>query len=177
MEMTGAEAVCRILKDEGVKFVFGVPGNTEVPILDALTQTRDIKYVSAIHESVSMAMADGYARASGEPGVVLVHTTPGTSYVIGNLYNAHSAGTPVVVLAGMQDSHLQWLDPYLDSNLLPMVSQYTKDCRCVEHVEYIMEFAHPGSYFSCNASLGWGLPGLPGGIPCQLRQAGGGSRG
>jgi benzoylformate decarboxylase len=125
--MTGAEVVCRILKNEGVKYVFGVPGNSEVPLLDAIAQTKGIRYISAIHESVSMGMADGYARASGNVGVVLVHTTPGTANIIGNLSNAYDASTPLVVIAGQQDSRLQWCDSLLDSDVLPMVSQHTKD--------------------------------------------------
>ncbi len=129
--------MCRILKDEGVKYVFGVPGNSEVPLLDTLAQTPEIRYISAVHESVSMGMADGYARASGSVGVVLVHTTPGTANIIGNLSNAYDAGTPVVVLAGQQDSRLQWSDPLLDSDLLPMVSQHTKDRWWVGHADDI----------------------------------------
>ncbi len=137
MELRGAEVICQMLRDEGVKYVFGVPGNTEIPLLDALARTPEITYLSAIHESVSMAMADGYARASGRVGVVLVHTTPGTAYIIGNLYNAYNAGTPIVVLAGQQDSRLQWSDPFLDSDLLPMVSQFTKDRWWVGHAQDI----------------------------------------
>ena len=125
--MTGAEVVCHILKEEGVEFVFGVPGSTEVPLLDTLAQTPGIKFISAVHESVSVAMADGYARASGKPGVVLVHTAPGTANSIGNLYNAYGAGTPLVIIAGQQDSRMQWLEPFLDADLLPMVSQFTKE--------------------------------------------------
>jgi benzoylformate decarboxylase len=125
--MIGAEVVCSILKNEGVKYVFGVPGNSEVPILDALAQTRGIRYISAVHESVSMGMADGYARASGSVGVVLVHTTPGTANIMGNLSNAFDAGTPLVIIAGQQDSRLQWCDSLLDTDILPMVSQHTKE--------------------------------------------------
>jgi benzoylformate decarboxylase len=125
--MIGAEVVCSILKNEGVKYVFGVPGNSEVPLLDSIAQTKGIKYISAIHESVSMGMADGYARASGSVGVVLVHTTPGTANIMGNLSNAFDAGTPLVVIAGQQDSRLQWCDSLLDSDVLPMVSQHTKE--------------------------------------------------
>ena len=124
--MTGAEVICRVLRDSGVRYVFGVPGNTEVPLLDALARDPDLEYISAIHESVSIAMADGYARASGKLGVVLVHTAPGTANVVGGLYNAFIAGSPIVVLAGMQDSRLPWSDAFLDSDLLPMVSQHTK---------------------------------------------------
>ena len=136
--MNGAEAICHILEDEGVKYIFGVPGSTEIPLLDALTQTAEIKYISAVHESVSMGMADGYARASGKAGVVLVHTAPGTSYVIGNLYNAYNANTPVVVIAGKQDSRMARCDPFLDAELLPMVSEFTKGCWNVTHAHDIM---------------------------------------
>lgn len=135
--MIGAEVVCSILKSEGVEYVFGVPGNTEIPLLDALANTKGLKYISAVHESVSIAMADGYARASGKVGVVLVHTAPGTANIIGNLYNAHDAGTPLVVIAGQQDSRLQWSDPLLDADLLPMVSQYTKERWWVGHAQDI----------------------------------------
>lgn len=136
--MIGAEAICHILEDEGVKYVFGVPGSTEIPILDVLTQTPEIKYISAVHESVSMGMADGYARASGKAGVVLVHSAPGTSYIIGNLYNAYNANVPVVVIAGKQDSRMAWCDPFLDAELLPVVSQFTKGCWNVTHSHDIM---------------------------------------
>ncbi len=135
--MIGAEVVCNILKNEGVKYVFGVPGNSEVPLLDALANTKGLKYISAVHESVSMGMADGYSRASGNIGIALVHTTPGTANIIGNLSNAYDAGTPLVAIAGQQDSRLQWCDPLLDSDLLPMVSQHTKDRWRVGRVEDI----------------------------------------
>ncbi len=131
--MTGAEVVCRILEEEGVEYIFGVPGSTEVPLLDVIARTPGIKFIGAVHEAVSVAMADGYARASGKPGVVMVHTAPGTANAIGNLYNAYNAGTPIVLLAGQQDSRFQFLEPYLDADPLPMVSGFTKDRWCVSH--------------------------------------------
>lgn len=131
--MTGAELICRVFKDEGVKYVFGVPGSTEVPVMDAIAQDPDITYISAVHEAVSTGMADGYARASGGMGVVMVHTAPGTSNVIGNLYTAHAAGTPMLVIGGKQDTRLKWSDCYLDADLLPMVSSFTKACWEVNH--------------------------------------------
>ncbi|MBW1902349.1 MAG: thiamine pyrophosphate-binding protein, partial [Deltaproteobacteria bacterium] len=135
--MTGAEIICHIFKEEGVEYVFGVPGMTEVPLLDSLSQIPGIRFLGAVHESVSVAMADGYARVSGKPGVVLVHTAPGTANAIGNMYNAYNAGTPMVVLAGQQDSHLKWSDPLLDADLLPMVSKFTKERYWVGHAQDI----------------------------------------
>ncbi|MFC1963147.1 thiamine pyrophosphate-binding protein [Chloroflexota bacterium] len=142
MEMTGAEIICRILKNEGVRYLFGVPGYTEVPLLHTLARISGIRYISAAHESVSVGMADGYARASGQVGIVLVHTTPGAANIIGNLYNAYNAGTPLMVIAGLQDSRLQWGDPSLDSDLLPMVTQYTKSRWRVSRAEDIARALH-----------------------------------
>ena len=137
VNMIGAEAICRILEEEGVEYVFGVPGNTEVPLLDSLAQASGIKFFSAVHESVSVAMADGYARATGRPGVVIVHTAPGTANAIGNMYNAYNARSPMVMVAGQQDSRFQWLDPFLDADLLPMVSEFTKERWWVGHAQDI----------------------------------------
>jgi benzoylformate decarboxylase len=135
--MTGAEVICHILREEGVEYIFGVPGNTEVPLLDTIARTPGIKFISAVHESVSVGMADGYARVSGRPGVALVHTAPGTANAIGNLYNAYNAGTPLVLMAGQQDSRFQWQEPLLDADLLPMVSQFTKGRWWVGHADDI----------------------------------------
>ncbi|MDO8691537.1 MAG: thiamine pyrophosphate-binding protein, partial [Dehalococcoidia bacterium] len=67
--MTAKEAVCQALKAQDVEYVFGNPGTTEVPFLDALASFPSIHYILALHESVAVGMADGYARASGRPGV------------------------------------------------------------------------------------------------------------
>lgn len=125
-EMTGSQMVWNILKDEGVEYVFGVSGISVMSLLRTLTQMPDIRYIHAAHESVSMGMADGYARASGKLGVVLVHSTPGLSNVMGNLHNAYSAGTPILVIAGRRDSRVEWSDRFIDVDFLPMVSQVTK---------------------------------------------------
>lgn len=126
MVMAGKEAVCQILEAEGVRYLFGNPGSTEIPLLDALAGRRSIEYVLALHESVAVAMADGYARASGRPGVVSVHACPGTAHSLGNLYNAWVDGVPVVVLAGQQDSRLVLKEPFLFADLARLSEQFTK---------------------------------------------------
>ncbi len=101
--MTGAEAFVRTLHEAGVDTFFGLPGSTEAPLLEALRADGTIRYVLALHESAAVAMADGYARATGRVGVVGLHTTVGTMNGMSQIYNAARDGTPIVVTAGHKD--------------------------------------------------------------------------
>ncbi|MBT7663651.1 MAG: thiamine pyrophosphate-binding protein, partial [Rhodospirillaceae bacterium] len=75
--ITGRSAFLALLKDEGVTRLFGNPGTTELPIMHAMTEQTDISYVLGLQESIVVAMADGYARASGKIAAVNVHVAPG----------------------------------------------------------------------------------------------------
>ncbi len=77
--MNGADAVLACLRAEGIKYIFGNPGTTEIPLLDALSAAPDITYVLALQEGVAVGMADGYARSGGRIGFVSVHTAAGTA--------------------------------------------------------------------------------------------------
>ncbi len=101
--MNGAEAFLEALRSHGVDTFFGLPGSTEAPLLEALRQAGDIRYVLSLHEGVATAMADGYARASGRAGVVGLHTTVGTMNGMSQLFNAARDGVPVVMTAGHKD--------------------------------------------------------------------------
>ena len=80
--MTGSEALVELLRNEGVEYVFGLPGATEVLFLDALEDNPEIKYILGLHETVAVGMAEGYSRTSGKVGVVNLHTGAGR-----NLFN------------------------------------------------------------------------------------------
>src|SRR5660397_87865 len=86
--MRGAEIFLGTLERAGVRYLFGLPGSTEAPILDALAGNSNLEYVLGLHENVAVGMADGYARASGQVGVVNLHTSVGTFNGLANLYNA-----------------------------------------------------------------------------------------
>ncbi len=101
--MNGADAFLEALRSHGVDTLFGLPGSTEAPLLEALRQAGDIRYVLSLHEGVATAMADGYARASGRPAVVGLHTTVGTMNGMSQLFNAARDGVPVVMTAGHKD--------------------------------------------------------------------------
>ncbi|MDO8689705.1 MAG: thiamine pyrophosphate-binding protein, partial [Dehalococcoidia bacterium] len=124
--MTAKEAVCRALKAQDVEYVFGNPGTTEVPFLDALASFPSIHYILALHESVAVGMADGYARASGRPGVANVHVTGGVANSMGMLFDACRDGTPLVLLAGQQYAQSLLREPMLSGDLVQMTQQFTK---------------------------------------------------
>ena len=98
----GAAVLLEVLRSEGARYVFGNPGTTELPLIDALVDAPDIHYVLALQEASAVAMADGYAQAASRPGVLNLHTTGGLGHGLANLLNAHVSGTPLVVTAGQQ---------------------------------------------------------------------------
>lgn len=114
----GAEVLLDILASEGVQYIFGNPGTTELPLMDALLRTPDIHYVLALQEASAVAMADGYAQAAGRPGFLNLHTAGGLGHGMGNLINAHVSQTPLVVTAGQQDLRHTVSDPLLFDNLV-----------------------------------------------------------
>src|SRR4029077_18757967 len=101
--MTGIEAFLEVLAAAGVRHIFGNPGTTELPLNAALVDDDRFRYMFGIQEIPVVAMADGYAMASGKLGVVNVHISCGLGNAMGMLYNAHQEGTPLLITAGHQD--------------------------------------------------------------------------
>ncbi len=124
--MTGAEAIMQIFHQEGVDFVFGIPGATEVLFMDALEDHKEIKYRLGLHEVVSLGMAEGYARTSGKVGVVNLHTGPGVAAALPLLSNAYQGGVPLLITAGQQDTRLLAQEPGLAGDLVRLASPYSK---------------------------------------------------
>src|SRR6266542_1214192 len=98
MIRTGGEWVVEALRAEGVRHVFGIPGVHNLAVYDALVRQSTITHVLARHEQGAAFMAEGYARASGQPGVVLVTTGPGATNALTPLVEAYASSTPVVVI-------------------------------------------------------------------------------
>ena len=128
MRIKGSEAFLKTLHAAGVEYIFGNPGTTEISLLDQLNESGEIKYILALHESVAAAMADGYARVSGIPGVVSVHTAAGTANSLGMAINAYADYTPLVVMAGLKDSRSLGGGVFCDSpyNAADLMRQYTR---------------------------------------------------
>ncbi|MBI2917720.1 MAG: thiamine pyrophosphate-binding protein [Chloroflexi bacterium] len=160
-QIKGNQLFLDVLRQEGVRYLFGNPGATEVPWLDLLPDYPELQYVLALHEDIALAMADGYALASGQVGVATVHATPGTAHALGNLFNASVSGSPVVVLVGQVHSGLLIGEPFLASDLLQMTRQYVKWCCQVSRVEELPLALHRAFKVASDPPTGPALVAVP----------------
>jgi benzoylformate decarboxylase len=124
--LSGKQAFLEILKQEGVELMFGNPGTTELPLMDGLAREPKIRYILALQEAVAIAMADGYAQASGKLAAVNVHTSPGLGNSMGMLYDAMKAGSPLLLTAGQHDQAMNLTEPILWSELTPVARPWVK---------------------------------------------------
>jgi benzoylformate decarboxylase len=122
----GKQAFLEILKQEGVSVMFGNPGTTELPLMDGLAREPGIHYVLALQEAVAIAMADGYAQASGGIAAVNVHVAPGLGNAMGMLYDALQAGAPLLLTAGQHDQGFSVTEPILWADLPPVARPFVK---------------------------------------------------
>ncbi len=125
--MNGAESFLATLRAAEVDTLFGLPGSTEAALLEAIRADGGVRYVLTLHESAAVAMADGYARASGRVGVVGLHTSVGTMNGVNQIYNAYRDGSPVVVTAGHKDRGILAEDGFCAvPDLCSLVRPFTK---------------------------------------------------
>ena len=124
--ITGRSAFLALLKDEGITHLFGNPGTTELPIMHALKDHPDLTYVMAMQESLVVAIADGYSRASGKLVACNVHVAPGLGNAMGSLYNAQFTGTPMILTAGQQEQGHGLMEPVLYGPLVRMAEPLVK---------------------------------------------------
>jgi len=152
--LSGAEMVVRSLRDEGVKYIYGYPGGALLHIYDAIFRQDDVVHVLVRHEQAAAHMADGYARASGKPGVVLVTSGPGATNTITGIATAYMDSIPMVVISGQVASNMVGTDAFQETDMVgisrPIVkhSFMIKDPREIPEVIkkafYIAQTGRPG---------------------------------
>jgi benzoylformate decarboxylase len=162
--ISGKRAFLEILKQEGVGVIFGNPGTTELPLMDALAVENDIKYVLALQEAVVMAMADGYAQASGKLAVVNLHVTPGLGNAMGMLYDAQKAASPILVTAGQHDQDFNRTEPILYADLPPIARPLVKWSDEVHRIEDLPLLVHRACKTAMAPPTGPVFLSLPGDI-------------
>jgi len=135
MPLTGIQAFLDLLAGFGVKHIFGNPGTTEMPLNDVLATDRRFQYILGLQEVPVMAMADGFAMASGRLAVVNLHISCGLGNAMGMLYNAYREGTPLLVTAGQQDRRLMFEEPILYGQMVEVARPWTKWSCEVQRVE------------------------------------------
>src|SRR5689334_13835193 len=124
--MVGSDALLELLKQEGIRTLFGNPGSTELPLLDALAGDSTLRYVLGLQEAAVMAMADGYSQASGSLCAVSLHLAPGLGNAMGMLYNARKAGSPVLLLVGQHEPGFAATEPILSGDLPELARPFVK---------------------------------------------------
>ncbi len=124
--ITGRSAFVRLLVEEGVTHLFGNPGTTELAIMEVVPDFPQLRYVLGLHESVVVAMADGYARASNRLVAANVHVAPGLGNAMGALYNANFSGSPIILTAGQQEQGHGLTEPLLYAPLVPVATPFVK---------------------------------------------------
>src|SRR5271165_1015443 len=123
----GRQAVIEQLLADGVRYMFGNPGTVEQGFLDTMREySGKIDYIFALQESIAVAAADGYARASGKPGVIQLHSGVGLGNGIGNLYQAYRGHSPLLVVAGDAGVRYDAMDAQMAADLIAIARPVTK---------------------------------------------------
>jgi len=135
MAITGIQAFLDMLAEFGVRYIFGNPGSTELPLNDALVVDERFQYILGLQEVPVMSIADGYSMASQSLGVVNLHICCGLGNGMGMLYNAYREGTPLLVTAGQQDRRLRFEEPILSGDMVSVARPWTKWAVEVQRVE------------------------------------------
>ncbi|MCG8503100.1 MAG: acetolactate synthase 3 large subunit, partial [Sphingomonadales bacterium] len=124
--LAGAEIVIRALRDLGVEYLFGYPGGAVLPIYDELFKQNDIRHILVRHEQGAAHAAEGYARATGKPGVLLVTSGPGATNAVTGLTDAMLDSIPIVCLTGQVARHLIGNDAFQEADTVGITRPCTK---------------------------------------------------
>jgi len=162
--ITGRAAFLKLLSSEGITHMFGNPGTTELPIMDALSNHAGIDYVLALQEALVVAMADGYARATGRLAAANVHVAPGLGNAMGSLFNAKFYGSPVLLTAGQQEQGHGLMEPMLYDPLVPIAQPLVKWAVEVTRVQDLPRIVHRAAKVALTPPTGPVFISLPGDI-------------
>ncbi len=160
-EMTGAQMVVQALKDQGVDVVFGYPGGAVLPIYDEIFQQNDIRHILVRHEQAAVHMAEGYARSTGRPGVVLVTSGPGATNAVTGLTDALMDSIPVVVLSGQVPTFMIGSDAFQEADTVGITRPCTKQNWLVRDTDLLAPTIHEAFHVATTGRPGPVLIDIP----------------
>lgn len=160
-EMTGARMVVEALRDQGVDTVFGYPGGAVLPIYDEIFQQNDIQHILVRHEQGAVHMAEGYARATGKPGVVLVTSGPGATNAVTGLTDALLDSIPLVVLSGQVPTFMIGTDGFQEADTIGITRPCTKHNWLVKDTADLAATIHKGFHVATSGRPGPVLIDIP----------------
>ncbi|MDT3722756.1 acetolactate synthase 3 large subunit [Pseudomonas oryzihabitans] len=146
--LTGAEMVVRFLRDEGVKHIYGYPGGALLHIYDALFKEPALNHILVRHEQAATHMADGYARATGKAGVILVTSGPGATNAITGIATAYMDSIPMVVLSGQVPSNMVGTDAFQETDMVGISRPIVKHSFIIKHPSEIPEVLKKAFYLA-----------------------------
>ncbi|MGZ4975952.1 MAG: acetolactate synthase 3 large subunit [Methylobacter sp.] len=154
MELNGAQIVIQSLKDEGVEYVFGYPGGAVLHLYDALFQQDDVKHILVRHEQGATHAADGYARATGKPGVVLVTSGPGATNAVTGIATAYMDSIPMVVISGQVPLPVIGSDAFQEVDMVGITRPCVKHNFLVKDVNKLAETIKKAFYVATTGRPG-----------------------
>ena len=159
--ISGKRLLLDLLHQEGIEYIFGNPGTTELPLIDALAVDNRIKYILGLQEATVMGMADGFAQGSGSLSFASLHAAPGLGNAIGALHNAAKAGAPVIVTAGQQDLSFNITEPNLWGNLTRIAEPFVKWSYEVQRIADLPRVIHRAAKIALTPPTGPVFISLP----------------
>ncbi len=162
--IVGSSAFLSLLKDEGITHLFGNPGTTELPVMDALKDHADLTYVLGLQEALVVAMADGFARASGKLAACNVHVAPGLGNAMGSIYNAKFTGSPLIITAGQQEQGHGLTEPLLYDPLVPIAAPLVKWATEITRLEDMPRIVRRAAKIATTPPTGPVFLSLPGDV-------------
>lgn len=160
-QMNGAQIVLKALKDQGVDTVFGYPGGAVLPIYDEIFQQNDIKHILVRHEQGATHAAEGYARSTGKPGVVLVTSGPGATNAVTGLTDALMDSIPLIVLTGQVPSFMIGSDAFQEADTVGITRPCTKHNWLVKDTDKLAETIHEAFHVATSGRPGPVLIDIP----------------
>jgi acetolactate synthase-1/2/3 large subunit len=157
---TGAEKLIQCLEREGVEYIFGLSGGAAIPIFDALVDSQ-IKLILVRHEQGGTHMADGYARATGKPGVVLVTSGPGATNTVTGMLTAHMDSAPVVVISGQTISSMLGKDAFQEADVTGITYPVVKHSYMVNDPNEVPRITREAFYLATSGRPGPVLIDMP----------------
>ena len=167
MNLTGADIVVRCLKDEGIEYIFGYPGGAALHIYDAMYRQDDVKHILVRHEQGATHAADGYARATGKPGVVLVTSGPGVTNTVTGIATAFMDSIPMVVITAQVPSHLIGDDAFQEVDTVGITRPCVKHNFLIKDVNKIAETMKKAFYIAATGRPGPVVVDIPKDITAQ----------
>ena len=152
--MTGAEIVLQALVDQGVEVIFGYPGGAVLPIYDALFDQDRFRHILVRHEQGAVHAAEGYARSTGKPGVVLVTSGPGATNAVTGLTDALMDSIPIVCLTGQVATHLIGTDAFQEADTVGITRSCTKHNWLVRSTDNLARRIHEAFYVATHGRPG-----------------------